>query len=63
MPQVASTSLSLLFETIEKHKQALRIEDYAVTQTTLEQVFLIMAKQQDLKNQNFKQVSIRKHVG
>ena len=25
MPQVASTSLSLLFETIEKHKQALRI--------------------------------------
>jgi hypothetical protein len=63
VPQVASTSLSLLFETIEKHKQALRIEDYAVTQTTLEQVFLIMAKQQDLKNQNFKQVSIRKHVG
>ena len=48
--------MSSLFEVVEKHKEVLNVVDYAVTQTSLEQVFLIMAKQQDLKSEDFKQV-------
>jgi len=40
-------SLSAIFKAIEQHKAELEIEDYSVCQSTLEQIFLLMAQQQD----------------
>lgn len=47
--QIPPTALSLadIFEIIEKNKQLLQINDYSVSQTTLEQIFIHFAKQQD----------------
>ncbi len=39
-------SLAQLFRTIELHKQTYSIENYTVSQTTLEQVFLNFARSQ-----------------
>jgi len=40
-------SLAKIFGTFEGHKEALEIEDYSFSQTTLEQVFINFAKKQD----------------
>jgi len=40
-------SLGSLFTTIEKYRDKLHIEEYSVSQTTLEQIFVHFAKQQD----------------
>lgn len=37
----------MLFEAMEKNKYALHIEDYSVSQTTLDQVFLNLARTQE----------------
>jgi len=39
--------LSKVFELFESKRQALSIEDYSFSQTTLEQVFITLAKKQD----------------
>ena len=36
-----STSLSLVFGELERHREALNIEEYSVSQTTLDQVIKI----------------------
>ena len=41
-----SVSLSQVFAAIELSKKSLRIEDYSLSQTTLEQVFIGFARQQ-----------------
>jgi len=46
LPQ-QNMSLAAIFGALERAKAELEIEDYAVSQTTLEQVFLQMAKRQD----------------
>ncbi|XP_014856433.1 PREDICTED: ATP-binding cassette sub-family A member 1-like [Poecilia mexicana] len=40
------SSLAHIFSTFANNKDALRIEDYSVTQTTLDQVFVNFAKDQ-----------------
>ncbi|XP_063074491.1 phospholipid-transporting ATPase ABCA1a isoform X2 [Engraulis encrasicolus] len=40
------TSLARIFSLLSNHKELLRIEDYSVTQTTLDQVFVNFAKDQ-----------------
>ncbi|XP_054483172.1 phospholipid-transporting ATPase ABCA1-like [Anoplopoma fimbria] len=40
------TSLTHIFSILAKNKDLLRIEDYSVTQTTLDQVFVNFAKDQ-----------------
>ncbi|XP_035525790.1 phospholipid-transporting ATPase ABCA1 [Morone saxatilis] len=40
------TSLTHIFSILAKNKETLRIEDYSVTQTTLDQVFVNFAKDQ-----------------
>ncbi|XP_076023384.1 phospholipid-transporting ATPase ABCA1-like isoform X2 [Genypterus blacodes] len=40
------TSLARIFSMLSKNKEALRIEDYSVSQTTLDQVFVNFAKDQ-----------------
>uniref|UniRef100_A0A8C9WEH3 P-type phospholipid transporter n=1 Tax=Scleropages formosus TaxID=113540 RepID=A0A8C9WEH3_SCLFO len=40
------TSLARIFSMLAKHKQRLQIEDYSVSQTTLDQVFVNFAKDQ-----------------
>ncbi|XP_062380450.1 phospholipid-transporting ATPase ABCA1a isoform X3 [Sardina pilchardus] len=42
----ARTSLARIFSLLSNHKEALRIEDYSVSQTTLDQVFVNFAKDQ-----------------
>ncbi|XP_057706240.1 phospholipid-transporting ATPase ABCA1-like isoform X2 [Corythoichthys intestinalis] len=42
----ARCSLTHVFSTLAKNKRALKIEDYSVTQTTLDQVFVNFAKDQ-----------------
>lgn len=44
--QVASSSLARIFQLLISHKDSLLIEEYSVTQTTLDQVFVNFAKQQ-----------------
>ncbi|XP_073907052.1 retinal-specific phospholipid-transporting ATPase ABCA4 isoform X1 [Castor canadensis] len=44
--QVASSSLARVFQLLISHKDSLLIEEYSVTQTTLDQVFVNFAKQQ-----------------
>ena len=41
-----NASLGKIFELIEIHKQSLNLEDYSVSQTSLEQVFMNFAKTQ-----------------
>lgn len=40
------TSLARIFSLLSKNKEALSIEDYSVSQTTLDQVFVNFAKDQ-----------------
>ncbi|XP_036686081.1 retinal-specific phospholipid-transporting ATPase ABCA4 isoform X1 [Balaenoptera musculus] len=44
--QVSSSSLARIFRLLVSHKDSLLIEEYSVTQTTLDQVFVNFAKQQ-----------------
>uniref|UniRef100_A0A8C0N4C3 P-type phospholipid transporter n=1 Tax=Canis lupus familiaris TaxID=9615 RepID=A0A8C0N4C3_CANLF len=44
--QVSSSSLARIFRLLISHKDSLLIEEYSVTQTTLDQVFVNFAKQQ-----------------
>merc|ERR1711970_124917 len=46
--KIAQDALSLaqIFRTIEDHHSRLQIQDYSVSQTTLEQIFLHFAKEQ-----------------
>ncbi|KAM6217102.1 retinal-specific phospholipid-transporting ATPase ABCA4 [Rhynchocyon petersi] len=44
--QVSSSSLARIFQLLISHKDSLLIEEYSVTQTTLDQVFVNFAKQQ-----------------
>uniref|UniRef100_A0AAR2IJC1 P-type phospholipid transporter n=1 Tax=Pygocentrus nattereri TaxID=42514 RepID=A0AAR2IJC1_PYGNA len=44
--EVASSSLARIFQLVLTNKEKLNIEDYSVTQTTLDQVFVNFAKQQ-----------------
>ncbi|KAM9689298.1 retinal-specific phospholipid-transporting ATPase ABCA4 isoform 2-T2 [Trichechus inunguis] len=44
--QVCSSSLARIFQLLISHKDSLLIEEYSVTQTTLDQVFVNFAKQQ-----------------
>uniref|UniRef100_A0A8C5L437 P-type phospholipid transporter n=2 Tax=Jaculus jaculus TaxID=51337 RepID=A0A8C5L437_JACJA len=44
--QVSSSSLARIFQLLISHKDSLFIEEYSVTQTTLDQVFVNFAKQQ-----------------
>ncbi|XP_075395947.1 retinal-specific phospholipid-transporting ATPase ABCA4 [Tenrec ecaudatus] len=44
--QVSSSSLARVFQLLLSHKDSLLIEEYSVTQTTLDQVFVNFAKQQ-----------------
>lgn len=44
--QVAASSLARIFRLLISHKDSLLIEEYSVTQTTLDQVFVNFAKQQ-----------------
>ncbi|XP_060256842.1 retinal-specific phospholipid-transporting ATPase ABCA4 isoform X2 [Ovis aries] len=45
--QVSSSSLARVFRLLVSHKDSLLIEEYSVTQTTLDQVFVNFAKQQN----------------
>nr|XP_045238869.1 retinal-specific phospholipid-transporting ATPase ABCA4 isoform X1 [Macaca fascicularis] len=45
--QVSSSSLARIFQLLLSHKDSLLIEEYSVTQTTLDQVFVNFAKQQN----------------
>nr|CAI9690901.1 unnamed protein product [Rangifer tarandus platyrhynchus] len=45
--QVSSASLARIFRLLVSHKDSLLIEEYSVTQTTLDQVFVNFAKQQN----------------
>lgn len=44
--QVDGVSWAFLFESMEKSRLLMNVEDYSVSQTTLEQVFLMFARQQ-----------------
>ncbi|XP_058890856.1 retinal-specific phospholipid-transporting ATPase ABCA4 [Acipenser ruthenus] len=44
--QIPSSSLAKIFQLIVSNKEKLKIEDYSVSQTTLDQVFVNFAKQQ-----------------
>uniref|UniRef100_A0A7N6FCY9 ABC transporter domain-containing protein n=1 Tax=Anabas testudineus TaxID=64144 RepID=A0A7N6FCY9_ANATE len=44
--EIASSSLARIFQLVVAHKERLSIEDYSVSQTTLDQVFVNFAKQQ-----------------
>ncbi|XP_034545071.1 phospholipid-transporting ATPase ABCA1-like isoform X3 [Notolabrus celidotus] len=53
------TSLTHIFSILAKNKDTLRIEDYSVTQTTLDQVFVNFAKDQS-DDYHSKDASVRK---
>ncbi|XP_062404777.1 phospholipid-transporting ATPase ABCA1-like [Sardina pilchardus] len=56
----ALSSLAWIFSTLAKHKQRLLIEDYSVSQTTLDQVFVNFAKDQsDDPLEHAKDLSVR----
>ena len=46
--EVQGQRLSVLFRAIEANRVALKVQDYSLSQTTLEDVFLKFAKVQDL---------------
>ncbi len=43
---VNGTSLALVFDQIEAHRAVLNITDYSISQTTLEQIFVEIARKQ-----------------
>ena len=45
----AGISLAAVFRKFEEHKERLEITEYAVAQTSLEQVFLAFAKEQEME--------------
>jgi len=47
----STLSLSYIFGTIEKNKKDLDIDDYSVSQSTLEQIFLLMASQDRVREE------------
>uniref|UniRef100_A0A8D1K909 ABC transporter domain-containing protein n=1 Tax=Sus scrofa TaxID=9823 RepID=A0A8D1K909_PIG len=51
--QVASASLARIFRLLVSHKDSLLVEEYSVTQTTLDQVFVNFAKQQTEMTHDF----------
>ncbi|XP_056890906.1 phospholipid-transporting ATPase ABCA1-like isoform X1 [Takifugu flavidus] len=53
------TSLARIFSLLSKNKEALSIEDYSVSQTTLDQVFVNFAKDQTDED-HFKEVNLNK---
>uniref|UniRef100_A0A674N795 ATP-binding cassette, sub-family A (ABC1), member 1A n=1 Tax=Takifugu rubripes TaxID=31033 RepID=A0A674N795_TAKRU len=53
------TSLARIFSLLSKNKEALSIEDYSVSQTTLDQVFVNFAKDQSDED-HFKEVNLNK---
>ncbi|XP_035280221.1 phospholipid-transporting ATPase ABCA1-like isoform X1 [Anguilla anguilla] len=53
------TSLARIFSILAKNKEHLRIEDYSVTQTTLDQVFVNFAKDQSDEDHS-KDISVRR---
>uniref|UniRef100_A0AAV2KFR8 P-type phospholipid transporter n=1 Tax=Knipowitschia caucasica TaxID=637954 RepID=A0AAV2KFR8_KNICA len=53
------TSLAHIFNTLATHKSQLSIEDYSVSQTTLDQVFVNFAKDQS-DDYHFKDASVRR---
>uniref|UniRef100_A0A669CID2 P-type phospholipid transporter n=1 Tax=Oreochromis niloticus TaxID=8128 RepID=A0A669CID2_ORENI len=55
------TSLAHIFSILAKNKETLRIEDYSVTQTTLDQVFVNFAKDQS-DDYHSKDNSLLKHT-
>eukprot|EP01083_Nonionella_stella_P227102 806033_1 len=46
-----SVSLAEIFSSIEAHKKNLSIRDYSVSQSTLEQIFINVAKQFEIRNE------------
>jgi ABC-type multidrug transport system ATPase subunit len=46
IPKLKDVTLSFMFDQVEKMKQDLIITDYSISETTLEQVFLSLAKKQ-----------------
>lgn len=48
IPQSSVQSLADCFSTLEQLKVSGRVVEYAFSQTTLEQVFLLFAKEQDM---------------
>lgn len=57
--QLPIQSISELFTLIETNKQALCIETYSLSQTTLEQVFLSFAREQKSEDEQLKRGKIR----
>ncbi|XP_074643630.1 phospholipid-transporting ATPase ABCA1-like [Tubulanus polymorphus] len=54
----ANISLSYIFGAIERNRKNLHIEDYSVSQTTLDQVFIGFAKQQsDMLDEEFNEMT------
>jgi len=52
IPQTSVTSLATAFQHLEKCKTMFDIEDYSFSQTTLEQVFIEFAKQQESEEEH-----------
>uniref|UniRef100_A0AAQ4QS35 P-type phospholipid transporter n=1 Tax=Gasterosteus aculeatus aculeatus TaxID=481459 RepID=A0AAQ4QS35_GASAC len=50
--KISSSSLGRIFQMVLANKEKLKIEDYSVTQTTLDQVFVNFAKQQSREDDN-----------
>uniref|UniRef100_UPI00398EA350 retinal-specific phospholipid-transporting ATPase ABCA4 isoform X2 n=1 Tax=Pristiophorus japonicus TaxID=55135 RepID=UPI00398EA350 len=50
--QLSSTSLAKIFQLLISNKDQLRVDDYSVSQTTLDQVFVNFAKQQTAEGEN-----------
>ncbi|XP_023820616.1 retinal-specific ATP-binding cassette transporter isoform X2 [Oryzias latipes] len=50
--QIASSSLARIFQLVVVNKDRLSIEDYSVSQTTLDQVFVNFAKQQTAEDED-----------
>ncbi|XP_069554079.1 retinal-specific phospholipid-transporting ATPase ABCA4a isoform X2 [Brachyistius frenatus] len=50
--KIPSSSLAKIFQVVLSHKNQLNIEDYSVSQTTLDQVFVNFAKQQSREDDN-----------
>ncbi|KAI9544411.1 hypothetical protein NQZ68_001284 [Dissostichus eleginoides] len=50
--EIASSSLARIFQLVVANKERLSIEDYSVSQTTLDQVFVNFAKQQTAEDED-----------
>ncbi|KAM3865832.1 retinal-specific phospholipid-transporting ATPase ABCA4-like [Diretmus argenteus] len=50
--EIASSSLARIFQLVVSNKDRLSIEDYSVSQTTLDQVFVNFAKQQAVEDED-----------